>query len=67
MRSTIARRSAFVGIDLALESASDATTLLKFRHPLEANALTVKIFATINGHLLEHGSMMREVPSSMPC
>ena len=35
---------AFVGIDLGRESAPDATTLLKFRHLLEANKLTRQIF-----------------------
>ena len=51
---------AFVGIDLNRESAPDATTLLKFRHLLEAKGLTKKIFDTINGHLAEKGLMMRE-------
>lgn len=51
---------AFVGIDLNRESAPDATTLLKFRHLLEANGLTKTIFDTINGHLAEKGLMMRE-------
>ena len=51
---------AFVGIDLNRESAPDATTLLKFRHLLEAKGLTKKIFETINGHLAEKGLMMRE-------
>jgi IS5 family transposase len=51
---------AFVGIDLGRESAPDATTLLKFRHLLEANGLTRQIFDTINGHLAEKGLMMRE-------
>jgi IS5 family transposase len=51
---------AFVGIDLGRESAPDATTLLKFRHVLEANELTRQIFDAINGHLAEKGLMMRE-------
>jgi IS5 family transposase len=51
---------AFVGIDLARESAPDATTLLKFRHLLEAKELTRQIFDAINGHLAEKGLMMRE-------
>lgn len=50
----------FVGIDLNRESAPDATTLLKFRHLLEANGITRQIFDTINGHLAEKGLMMRE-------
>ena len=51
---------AFVGIDLGRESAPDATTLLKFRHLLEAKDLTRQIFDTINRHLAEKGLMMRE-------
>jgi len=51
---------AFVGIDLSRESALDATTLLKFRHLLEAKDLTRQIFDTINRHLAEKGLMMRE-------
>jgi IS5 family transposase len=51
---------AFVGIDLSRASAPDASTLLKFRHLLEANELTRQIFDTINGHLAEKGLMMRE-------
>ena len=50
----------FVGMDLGRESAPDATTVLKFRHLLEANGLTRQIFETINGHLAEKGLMMRE-------
>lgn len=51
---------AFVGIDLGRESAPDATTLLKFRHLLEANGLTRHIFDAINSHLADKGLMMRE-------
>jgi transposase, IS5 family len=50
----------FVGIDLARESAPDATTLLKFRRLLETHGLTKRIFETINGHLAQKGLMMRE-------
>ena len=46
---------AFVGIDLGRESAPDATTLLKFRHLLEAKGLTQKIFEAINAHLAAKG------------
>jgi IS5 family transposase len=41
---------AFVGVDLNRESAPDATTLLKFRHLLEAKGLTQKIFEAINAY-----------------
>src|SRR5271163_4975613 len=37
----------FVGIDLSVESVPDATTLLKFRHLLEANELTKQIFEEV--------------------
>ena len=50
----------FVGIDLGREEAPDATTVLKFRRLLEANALTERLFAEINAHLCERGLMMRE-------
>lgn len=50
----------FVGIDLARESAPDATTLLKFRRLLEEHGLTRTLFETINAHLADKGLMMRE-------
>jgi len=50
----------FVGIDLAIESVPDATTLLRFRHLLERHALTQRIFKEINAHLAEKGLFMRE-------
>jgi IS5 family transposase len=52
--------SDFVSIDLNRESVPDATTLLQFRHLLEAKGLTRQIFEAINGHLAEKGLMMRE-------
>jgi len=50
----------FIGIDLAIESVPDATTLLRFRHLLEKHALTQRIFEEINAHLAEQGLFMRE-------
>lgn len=50
----------FVGIDLSREAAPDATTLLKFRHLLEAHQLTESIFSAINAHLAEKGLFLRE-------
>ena len=50
----------FVGIDLAVESVPDATTLLRFRHLLEKHALTQRIFEEINASLAEKGLFMRE-------
>ncbi|MBI5329213.1 MAG: IS5 family transposase [Betaproteobacteria bacterium] len=50
----------FVGIDLARETAPDATTLLRFRRLFEAHNLTQAIFTAINTHLAEMGLMLRE-------
>ena len=50
----------FVGIDLNREAAPDATTLLNFRHLLEAHQLTESIFNAINAHLAEKGLFLRE-------
>jgi IS5 family transposase len=50
----------FVGIDLGREAAPDATTLLKFRHLLEAKKLTVQVFGTIKAHLAAKGLLLRE-------
>ena len=51
---------AFVGVDLARESAPDATTLLKFRRLLEDKQLTARIFAAINEHLAAQGLLLKE-------
>jgi IS5 family transposase len=51
---------AFVGVDLGREEAPDATTLLKFRHLLEAKELTKGILNAVNAHLTERGLLMRE-------
>ncbi|MHB0775249.1 IS5 family transposase [Halomonas sp. WWR20] len=50
----------FIGIDLAVESVPDATTLLRFRHLLEKHALTQRIFEEINVSLAEQGLFMHE-------
>lgn len=50
----------FAGIDLSVESAPDATTLLKFRHLLEEHDLTAQIFAEIRALLSEHNLLMKE-------
>jgi IS5 family transposase len=50
----------FVGINLSVESVPGATTLLRFRHLLEKQALTQVIFEQINGHLTDRGMLMRE-------
>lgn len=46
---------AFVGIDLGREGAPDETTVCKFRHLLEAQALGEQIFALVNAHLVASG------------
>jgi IS5 family transposase len=51
---------AFAGIDLSVESVPDATTLLKFRHLLEAHGLTARLFAEVNALLSERQLLMRE-------
>jgi IS5 family transposase len=48
----------FVGIDLAVESAPDAT-LLKFRRLLEGAKLTKELFKAINRRLADKGLLLR--------
>jgi IS5 family transposase len=50
----------FAGIDLSVEAVPDATTLLKFRHLLEAHDLTRAIFSELNALLSERRLLMRE-------
>ncbi len=50
----------FAGIDLSVDPVPDATTLLKFRHLLEAHELTVRIFAEVGALLAERKLLMRE-------
>jgi IS5 family transposase len=50
----------FAGIDLIVEPVPDATTLLNFRHLLEAHDLTRKIFAEVEALLSERKLLMRE-------
>jgi IS5 family transposase len=50
----------FIGIDLAHGDAPDKTTVLHFRHLLEAHGLTRRVFATINAHLATKGLQLRE-------
>ena len=50
----------FAGIDLSVEAVPDATTLLNFRHLLEAHDLTRAIFAEVRGLLSERKLLMRE-------
>jgi IS5 family transposase len=50
----------FAGLDLSADGVPDATTLLNFRHLLEAHHLTAAIFAAITAHLGEHNLLMKE-------
>lgn len=50
----------FAGIDLSVEAVPDATTLLKFRHLLEREALPQRIFAEVRALLSERQLLMRE-------
>jgi len=50
----------FAGIDLSVEAVPDATTLLKFRHVLEAHDLTQAIFAEVGALLSERKLLMKE-------
>lgn len=50
----------FLGIDLLSESVPDETTILNFRHLLEAHGLQEKFFEVVNDILEEKGLMMKE-------
>lgn len=50
----------FSRIDLACESVPDATTMLKFRHLLEAHQLPKKMFDELNIRLSRQGVLMCE-------
>jgi transposase, IS5 family len=50
----------FAGIDLSVEGAPDATTLLKFRHWLEKNELTQAIFQEVKAHLAQKHLSLQE-------
>jgi IS5 family transposase len=50
----------FAGIDLSVEAVPDATTLLNFRHLLEAYDLTQRLFAEVGALLEERKLLMKE-------
>ena len=56
----------FVGIDLAVESVTDETTLLRFLHLLEKHVLTQRIFEENNASLVEQGCSWARARSSLP-
>jgi IS5 family transposase len=49
----------FMGLDFSKDDVPDATTLLTFRHLLEAHNLQEALFETINGILETNGKIMR--------
>jgi transposase, IS5 family len=50
----------FAGIDLGVEPVPDATTLLNFRHLLEAHDLTRRLFEEVGALLEERKLLMKE-------
>lgn len=50
----------FVGIDGSREAAPDSTTVLHFRHLLETQQLTERIFSSIKTLLAEKGLILKE-------
>jgi IS5 family transposase len=50
----------FAGIDLAVAAVPDATTVLNFRHWLEAHDLTRALFEEVGAVLEERGLLMRQ-------
>ena len=50
----------FMGVDGTKNPVPDATTLLQFRHLLEAHELTEAIFEEVKAHLSERKLLMRE-------
>jgi IS5 family transposase len=50
----------FAGIDLSVEAVPDATTLLKFRHLLEAHDLTERLFQEVGALLAERKLLLKE-------
>lgn len=50
----------FVGIDLLRERVPDATTLMNFRHLLEAHRLAPRILDRVNAQLEAQGLLLRE-------
>jgi IS5 family transposase len=50
----------FAGIELNRDPVPDATTMLHFRHWLEAHKLTEALFAEVNALLAERGVLLRQ-------
>jgi IS5 family transposase len=50
---------AFAGLELGRDAIPDETTILNFRHLLEAHELTKAIFDAVSAHLEEKGALLR--------
>jgi IS5 family transposase len=50
---------AFAGLELGRDAIPDETTILNFRHLLEANDLTKAIFEAVSAHLEDKGALLR--------
>jgi IS5 family transposase len=50
----------FAGLDAGVDAIPDETTILNFRHLLEAKGLAVALFAEVNGLLAEKGLLLRQ-------
>lgn len=49
----------FAGIELSDDVVPDESTILRFRHLLEAHQLTAAMFAAVNGYLSDRGLLLR--------
>ena len=50
---------AFAGLELGRDAIPDETTILNFRHLLEAHDLTKAIFEAVSAHLEDRGALLR--------
>jgi len=50
---------AFAGLELGRDAIPDETTILNFRHLLEARELTKAIFEAVSAHLADKGALLR--------
>ena len=50
----------FAGLDAGEDHLPDESTILRFRHLLEANDLSVQILATVNATLTEKGLLLKQ-------
>ena len=50
----------FAGLDAGEDNLPDESTILRFRHLLEANNLSVQILATVNATLTEKGLLLKQ-------